>query len=50
MSGILIAFRKYPGRSEEESLAYMRRVGQLLKDMFDVYLDRFGEAPSSGPA
>lgn len=38
MSGILIAFRKYPGRSEEESLAYMQRVGRLVKEMFETYL------------
>jgi AcrR family transcriptional regulator len=50
LSGILIAFRKYPGRSEDESLAHMQRVGRLIKDMFDVYLGRSGEAASSGPA
>jgi AcrR family transcriptional regulator len=37
LSGILIAFRKYPGRSAEESLAHMQRVGRLIKDMFDAY-------------
>jgi len=40
MSGILIAFRKYPGRSEEESLAYMQRVGRLVKEMFEIYLQK----------
>ena len=40
LSGILIAFRKYPGRSEDESLAHMQRVGRLVKDMFEVYLDQ----------
>jgi AcrR family transcriptional regulator len=40
LSGILIAFRKYPGRSEEESLEHMQRVGRLIKDMFTVYLNR----------
>ena len=48
LSGILIAFRKYPGRSEEESLAHMQRVGQLIKDMFDVYLGRAGDTTRSG--
>lgn len=42
LSGILIAFRKYPGRSEAESLAHMQRVGRLIKDMFEVYLDHPG--------
>lgn len=37
LSGILIAFRKYPGRSAEESLTHMKRVGHLVKDMFDAY-------------
>ena len=50
LSGILIAFRKYPGRSEDESLAHMQRVGRLIKDMFDVYLGRSGEATSSEPS
>jgi AcrR family transcriptional regulator len=40
LSGILIAFRKYPGRSEDESLAHMQRVGRLIKAMFDVYLQQ----------
>ena len=50
LSGILIAFRKYPGRSEAESLVHMQRVGRLIKDMFDDYLGRSDEAPRSGPA
>jgi AcrR family transcriptional regulator len=37
LSGILIAFRKYPGRSTEESLAHMKKVGGLVKKMFDAY-------------
>jgi len=39
LSGILIAFRKYPGRSEAERLAHMQRVGRLVKDMFERYID-----------
>ncbi|MDJ0811785.1 MAG: TetR/AcrR family transcriptional regulator [Desulfobacterales bacterium] len=37
LSGILIAFRKYPGRSAEESLAHMKKVGQLVQKMFAAY-------------
>ena len=37
LSGILIAFRKYPGRSAEESLAHMKKIGQLFKGMFAAY-------------
>lgn len=40
LSGILIAFRKYPGRSEAERLAHMQRVGRLVKDMFESYINR----------
>ena len=37
LSGILIAFRKYPGRSAEESLAHMKKIGQLFEGMFAAY-------------
>ena len=37
LSGILIAFRKYPGRSTEESLAHMKKIGQLFQMMFAAY-------------
>ena len=40
LSGILIAFRKYPGRSETEILAHMQRVGRQVKQMFEAYLNR----------
>jgi AcrR family transcriptional regulator len=50
LSGILIAFRKYPGRTEEESLAHMQRVGRLIKNMFDVFLNRSGDASLYGQA
>lgn len=50
LSGILIAFRKYPGRSEAESLAHMQRVGRLFKKMFEVYLHPPDGTKPSGPA
>ncbi len=37
LSGILIAFRKYPGRSAEDSLAHMKKIGQLFEKMFTAY-------------
>ncbi len=37
LSGILVAFRKYPGRSTEESLAHMKKVGHLIEKMFEAY-------------
>ncbi|MBL0713084.1 MAG: TetR/AcrR family transcriptional regulator [Desulfosarcina sp.] len=40
LSGILIAFRKYPGRSTEESLVHMKAVGRLVKNMFEAYREQ----------
>jgi AcrR family transcriptional regulator len=37
LSGILIAFRKYPGRSTEESLGHMKKVGHLVRNLFEAY-------------
>jgi len=34
LSGILISFRKYPGRSEEEKRAHMLRLGAVFREMF----------------
>jgi AcrR family transcriptional regulator len=48
LSGVLIAFRKYPGRTDAQSLAHMLRVGRLITDMFDVYLQH--EAGGAAPA
>ena len=33
LSGILIAFRNYPGRTEKERLTHMKRVGSVLENM-----------------
>ena len=33
LSGILIAFRNYPGRTEEERLIHMKRIGSVLEAM-----------------
>ena len=34
LSGILIAFRKYPGRTEAEKQAHMKRIGRRFEKMF----------------
>jgi len=34
LSGILIAFRKYPGRTESEKIAHMKRIGRRVEEMF----------------
>ncbi len=33
LSGILIAFRNYPGRTEAERLAHMKRIGTMVESM-----------------
>jgi AcrR family transcriptional regulator len=36
--GILIAYRKYPGRSEEEIRKHMKRIGKNIKEMTEVFI------------
>jgi len=36
LSGILIAFRKYPGRTEAEKAAHMQRIGRRFERMFTL--------------
>ncbi len=38
LSGILISYKKYPGRSEVEILKHMKRIGENVRDMMDVYI------------
>lgn len=33
LSGILISFRNYPGRDEEERIAHMKRIGKVVEKM-----------------
>jgi hypothetical protein len=33
LSGILIAFRNYPGRTETERIAHMTRIGEMVETM-----------------
>jgi len=35
LNGLLINFRKYPGRSEEEVTAHMKRLGAIFADSFE---------------
>lgn len=39
LSGILIAYRKYPGRSEADRIAHMKAIGSTLELMILAYLD-----------
>lgn len=38
LSGILISYRKYPGRSDEEILRHMKRIGEQVKEMIVVLM------------
>jgi len=39
LSGTLIAFRKYPGRSEAQKIAHMKRIGRRFEKMFGAIKD-----------
>jgi AcrR family transcriptional regulator len=36
LNGLLISFRKYPGRDEKEVVAHMKRLGKIVADQFQV--------------
>ncbi len=38
LSGVLIAFRNYPGRSEKERIIHMKRLGERINDIITAYI------------
>ena len=42
LSGILIAFRNYPGRSEQERIAHMQRIGKIVEAMVTALVEKNG--------
>ena len=38
LSGIMISFRKYPGRSDTERMAHMKRIGKVIEQMCLAYM------------
>lgn len=40
MNGIVVTFRKFPGRSDEEIIFHMKRLGKILEDMVNSF-DRY---------
>ncbi|MDJ0782540.1 MAG: TetR/AcrR family transcriptional regulator [Desulfosarcinaceae bacterium] len=42
LSGILISFRKYPGRSEAERIAHMKRIAGRVEAMLLAYIAQSG--------
>ena len=43
LSGIMISFRKYPGRSEAERIAHMKRIAGMVEQMLAAFINRKGE-------
>jgi len=43
LSGIMISFRKYPGRSEAERIAHMKRIAGMVERMLAAFISRKGE-------
>ena len=39
LSGIMISFRKYPGRSEAERIAHMKRIARMVVKMLAAFID-----------
>ena len=39
LSGVLIAFRNYPGRSEEERIRHMKKIGSLIESMIESMIN-----------
>ncbi|MBT4874306.1 MAG: TetR/AcrR family transcriptional regulator, partial [Desulfobacula sp.] len=37
--GVLIAFRNYPGRSEEERVIHMKKIGSLIESMITALVN-----------
>ncbi len=45
LSGIMISFRKYPGRSEGERIAHMKRIAGMVEQMLMTFIKERGIAP-----
>jgi AcrR family transcriptional regulator len=49
LSGILISFRKYPGRDDEQVRAHMKRIGRMVRDMLMAYIAAEEKAAAPAP-
>ena len=45
LSGIMISFRKYPGRSETERIAHMKRIAGMVELMLTAFIKQKGITP-----
>jgi AcrR family transcriptional regulator len=42
LSGIMISFRKYPGRTEPDRIAHMKRIAKMVERMLLVFIQQAG--------
>lgn len=42
LSGIMISFRNYPGRSEPERIAHMKRIAKMIEQLLLTFVERSG--------
>jgi len=42
LSGIMISFRKYPGRTESDRIAHMKRIAKMVERMLLVFIQQAG--------
>jgi AcrR family transcriptional regulator len=42
LSGIMISFRKYPGRTEPDRIAHMKRIAKMVERMLKVFIQQAG--------
>lgn len=40
LSGVLIAFRNYPGRSEKERIIHMKKIGSVIESMITALVEK----------
>jgi AcrR family transcriptional regulator len=45
LSGIMISFRKYPGRTEADRIAHMKRIAKMMAEMLLAYIEKRGRQP-----
>lgn len=48
LSGIMISFRKYPGRTETERIAHMKRIAGMMERMLTAFIEPNTTAKSNG--
>jgi AcrR family transcriptional regulator len=42
LSGIMISFRKYPGRTEPDRIAHIKRIAKMVERMLKVFIQQAG--------